>query len=122
LIKKKYRERKISRRYVPLRMSLTSYYHGLSTYRPIRPIQSSYAKWLDHPKIEDLKIYSTSTSMYIVQYNKGSRFLSFLAFKYLTTELDMQNNSKIKVVQTFFFIFMSSYNCRNKFLMEAPKK
>jgi hypothetical protein len=40
---------------------------------------------------------------------RGSRFLDFLDFQYITTEFGLAKELKTKVEMVFFFIFMSSY-------------
>jgi F0F1-type ATP synthase membrane subunit a len=51
--------------------------------------------------------------------NRGSRFLDFSDFQFLTTEFGMEKNSKNKVEKTFFFIFISSYS---GMIFWGPKK
>jgi hypothetical protein len=50
--------------------------------------------------------YWSKTSIIRPMYSRLSRFMDF---RYLTTEFGLAKESKIQVLNTFFFIFMSSY-------------
>jgi hypothetical protein len=43
-------------------------------------------------------------------YSRGVNFLIFWIFNFYQLNLDWQKNSKTKVEEVFFFIFMSSYS------------